>query len=1506
LEPNLADGFSLPTLEAQPVTKYFQLKRRFVKFRAPSDEDDHESPRWQFSGEGMDWQDVLGDPCSVIVGEGGTGKTEEFKQQALALRAQGKPAFLCRLEMLAELPLRSALEIGKPEEVQAWCESDEHAYFFLDSVDEAKLVSARSFGTAIVRFAEAVKPFARRATIVISTRPHAWQAFADRDLVCRVLELVPTARTNEPDETIGENGAEEVSGEQTQTPGDKEVAAINVLQLAPLDNAQIKQFAEESGVADSQAFVDAIEHVDADVFANRPADLPGLIELWQTKRKIGQYSEVVENNIRLKLQEKNTRHLAASPMGPDRVLEGAQILAAAVTLTGRTSILYAPDGADESIKAISIDPNEVLTQWQPSEINALLSRSLFDESLYGAVRFHHRTAREYLAARWFQKLLQSGKGLREVQKIFFAKAYGSERLIVLPRMKPIVGWLAIWDDRFRNQVMRIDPKLLLSYGDASSLDVETRAAILRQFAKQYANQPHTPLSLDFREVRRLASPSLAGVINDLLSKHRRHNDLRTLLLRTIRDGKISGCAALAATFATDGAMDTYSRTVASQAVGIAGTTAQKRAVIKVLLKKEDAFDRQILAAVIETMWPDVLTDQELMRVLEETNASEPYSLDYLERELERLCERIPNVGRGVALLEATLTLLGKPPLRDGGFCRISVVYDWLMQFVWKLVEYVTAYNGLPEDSSILLRALALCEQADHLSRYTGDVHSKTIEFISQRRSLRWALFWYSAQMERERSALPVNKFWLVMRSPALGNIEEGDIDELLAAISKRPLLDDKLIALSALTILYRRSENSGELLRRIRVAIAGCDALEEALADGLTPREQSQSEKDFAKGQQRREKQQQTRKRKNDAGRQSFIKRVRADPNLIGSLDLAKNEAKLWNSTLWLFDEIRQKKSRNSRWTIADWEVLKADYGDEVAQRFRDFCIALWRVHQPELRSERRKETNSTSWVTIAGLSGLTMESRTSSGWAKKLTPEEASLATRYAVEELNELPPWILTLYRDHPSPVAHILLKEIEWEMSLAEDKPALSYVLSRLLWNAKELGDLLRPKLIEAIQKNPQANASALLASLSVVMRSCAPLSKGFKAFVAKRAQSANSEKARSVWIAVLLCLDSDAGLEALESWVKQAANSRQAEEWVSSVLNHVWGDRYERLSSEFKDFMKASALLKLIKIAHGNVRIEDDIQHDEAYSPAPRDHAQRARDHLLNLLLSIPGRPTRDAFLELSEFHAAEYPKNRMLVLAEEHAERDAAAEARSWTARQVAEFVESAERTPASQKELYDLALSRLDDLKLDLEEGDESEATVLQRVQDEIELRRSLANRLRQAARGKYTIASEEELANQDRTDIRLHNPAVEGRTPIEVKIAGQWTAAELSERLENQLIRQYMKESRFGAFLVVNRGSDKDKLSWGVSGKHRRPFSALIEWLGKEAIRLAKKHNESVQSVEIVGIDLLKRNASKIAKKAVVAKRGKKSVPNSSAKVRTQPRRRGPSAQVKLKTARS
>ena len=111
-------------------------------------------------------------------------------------------------------------------------------------------------------------------------------------------------------------------------------------------------------------------------------------------------------------------------------------------------------------------------------------------------------------------------------------------------------------------------------------------------------------------------------------------------------------------------------------------------------------------------------------------------------------------------------------------------------------------------------------------------------------------------------------------------------------------------------------------------------------------------------------------------------------------------------------------------------------------------------------------------------------------------------------------------------------------------------------------------------------------------------------------------------------------------------------------------------------------------------------------------------------------------------------------------------------------------------------------------MKLDLEEGDESEASLLQRVENEPELRKVIANRLKFSAAGKYTTGSEEELADATRTDIRLHHPEVDARIPIELKIADarHWSVPILREKLEDQLLEQYLREALWHFFAGTPR----------------------------------------------------------------------------------------------------
>jgi len=191
---------------------------------------------------------------------------------------------------------------------------------------------------------------------------------------------------------------------------------------------------------------------------------------------------------------------------------------------------------------------------------------------------------------------------------------------------------------------------------------------------------------------------------------------------------------------------------------------------------------------------------------------------------------------------------------------------------------------------------------------------------------------------------------------------------------------------------------------------------------------------------------------------------------------------------------------------------------------------------------------------------------------------------------------------------------------------------------------------------------------------------------------------------------------------------------------------------------------------------------------------------------------------------------------------------------------VSSFAEQAERDPRSARDLFDLSCSRLDDLKLDIEEGDASEARILSRVDQETELRTWFANRLRLAARGRYSVPPEEELADATRPDLRIHAPAVDAPVPIELKIADKWSYAKLVERLHNQLVGQYLRDarSRLGVFLLVWRGTKK---KWRES-KFGKPFSFgnLLERLEAQAEAILRDRYD-LEGIRIVGIDLTKRD---------------------------------------------
>ena len=151
--------------------KYIELNRTFSEI-SKDQEFDEESydTRIAFGlSTPSTWEDLFTQRRVIILAEAGAGKTEEIGAATKRLRTQGKAAFFLRLEHLGS-GFEDAFEIGDSNEFDKWSASDQSGWFFLDSVDEARLTGPKKFEEAIRKFATRLGDTRQRAHVYITSR----------------------------------------------------------------------------------------------------------------------------------------------------------------------------------------------------------------------------------------------------------------------------------------------------------------------------------------------------------------------------------------------------------------------------------------------------------------------------------------------------------------------------------------------------------------------------------------------------------------------------------------------------------------------------------------------------------------------------------------------------------------------------------------------------------------------------------------------------------------------------------------------------------------------------------------------------------------------------------------------------------------------------------------------------------------------------------------------------------------------------------------------------------------------------------------------------------------------------------------------------------------------------------------------------------------------------------------------------------------------------------------
>ncbi|MCY4300182.1 MAG: hypothetical protein OXC68_00400, partial [Aestuariivita sp.] len=692
------------------------------------------------------------------------------------------------------------------------------------------------------------------------------------------------------------------------------------------------------------------------------------------------------------------------------------------------------------------------------------------------------------------------------------------------------------------------------------------------------------------------------------------------------------------------------------------------------------------------------------------------------------------------------------------------------------------------------------------------------------------------------------------------------IDEVIAWISDKECLDDKMVALNLSLDIYSNADRPSKLRNRLLDAVKGHTDLSDVLHRRLNPPPISDTEKRHQKEAARFKKQCEEDEKAYAASREQWRDLVRKNLDQVRDIKPA-SESRIWNSQSYLFKRMNEHSHSNDKWSRINWRNLSEEFGQETAEAMRDGLMAIWRRFTPALVSETGEKGNTAPEIQVMGLSGLEIESREIAGWLNALTQDEARQAARYLFCELNGFPSWFRRFADHYPDITYDAVHTEVAWELfavTRTDTKPR-HYVLDNLAWHAPWYAEKLAPYFMEQLQERDPGFPHSLGIVLSAITRSERISDMDIATLCSKKIKAGTTPETHiPLWYAAWVSVEPEPAIQHLANAL-ETRSLKQAKDLAIVFINALNNARREDGMDVREQHKRSQHLLKLYTLMNAHIRPEEDINriNSGAYSPNARDHAQHARDHLYVMLCDIPGKKTFDALMSIAQMASDEPIRARITKQAITRAEADADADT-SWQVSHVNEFEAKLERTPSTSRDLFDLAVNRLHDLKQEYENGNFSPANVVIEIKEECKLRNFLTRELLIRSRDRYSISQEDEMPNQQRTDIRFLHSNIPGMVPVELKIADNWTGPQLFDRLCNQLCHDYLRDanSKNGIFLLVSYGR---KARWVPPTGKRVDFEGLIDALQNHTHAcLATDPNLqklSIENIKIIGIDLTKRN---------------------------------------------
>ena len=1422
--------------------KYVQLDRRFAPFSEDDITEDvivrSYTESLFFSRLTLSWEELMQRRLNVVLGEQGSGKTEEFRQRTKELCDQGEAAFFIPLENLVNNNLRSALAETDEQRFDEWFNSGKDAVFFLDSVDESKLVKPSDFEVALRKFSKDVTSTGlRRAKIVLSSRVSKWSPKTDTERVARCLEIPPPP-TNEVDSSEDDSDR------------------LNVVRLLPLDKAMVVRLLEGSGFGNVSHIKSLFDEWHLWSFVRRPVDALRYAGSIEDGIEIGSLTEVLVHDTTERLREAPDREQNDS-ITPVQALEGARTLAAATVFTRRRTLLvpdqttYRELSAVDSVKCLSTD-------WTPSSVQSLLSRSLFDGASLGTIRFHDPRVRDFLAAQWLQDRFSHGCAIETVKDLLCAEF--PDGLVVRDEKDALLAWVACGDSHLsqeaRTWVLRASPEVFFSQGDPGRLPIDYRRQLLIAYINRFAGRDYTSTAVDPECLARFAESALEPDLNRIAIDPTVGEDARILTLWLMRHGRLHGCLETALTIAVDDLQSTEIRTSAIAVISDGPDEACRKRLIQIC-RDANNIPEKLLGILIKAVFPAVACADDVALFVRKTDSQSDF-----EERISRSHWLVAHFEDELGSRNALDLLVALQPLAEQTPCvslrnkptRLSVEFQWLGPWLPPLLAKAVKELTLgPVEVEVVARAWAWLEEFSACTNRMTSLPEDFIESTKQHPQLRQAYFWlrYQDHLDRGESEPRWAFQFLGFRGERGFAPSATDMEWLLADVERQSDAMRKKIALGTWIDIWQADDRSTAALERVRSAVSENNPLSGLLGERLR-RARFPRLKQLWYG----------------IFRQKLLERFWWRQQW-WSLQQKFRE---FRYTLWLHTHLRILRSGkrvdilsalareavkgddSHRVAPTNWDALRGKRGRRIAEAVRVGCRQVWLNYEPQLPHER-EAANTSTFGDRAGLPGLSTGIVSGEIKVARLTDADVERAVRYATTELNGFPNWFNQLVESHAETVRRVLIQAVAKEWNWPADHVSFG-VLHKIRWGEPKLRESLAEDIVGLLGQSEPSDPRILLLVLQCLVDAPADVLQRLSELSTRQLENCPMLGSRfSHWCVTEIQLNPTSAMNRLE---KLSHDDKRDVQTALEVIAELSGEDINSRSQPFQHAqpMTPQQMKRLLLLCHRFIKTVDDIKRHGAYSPTRRDHAQRFRDSLVTHLALNESSETPAVLHSLIDEPALSDHRDYVFDLIARRRRADASSP--PWKESDVAVFAREFETDPKSGEELFLITQRRLTDLKYDVEKSDNSLRDEVRSGHDEKALCRWIGRKLKERSRGRYVVPRETEIDREERPDLRTECPSI-APVPIEVKWAENWSYNTLVERLENQLIGQYLRarDNRYGFFFLGYIDAEKKK-HWKRNTGQSLTFPELVSDLSAVAAEIVRL-NAGVNAVSVIGIDFRK-----------------------------------------------